>query len=202
MRNGQLKPGYNLQIATCIELILGYQIFSNPTDVKTLVPFLNHLNSYNISLKNIVADAGYESLENYEYIKLQQYKKSKTRKFQKDLNRVENLIYDTETKTLKRKDGLELQYIGQSVKDSISYMIYYNEETEKNVWYNYKFREYSKESRNNKETLKFRKLKIRGKENVEREIGFLLMGYNFRMHRQKREKKKVGNVFHKLKKEA
>ena len=62
MRNGQLKPGYNLQIATCSELILGYQIFSNPTDVKTLVPFLNHLNSYNISLKNIVADAWYESL--------------------------------------------------------------------------------------------------------------------------------------------
>ena len=113
MRNGQLKPGYNLQIATCIELILGYQIFSNPTDVKTLVQFLNHLNSYNISLKNIVADAGYESLENYEYIKL------------------ENLIYDTETKTLKRKDGLELQYIGQSVKDGISYMIYYNEKTKK-----------------------------------------------------------------------
>ena len=53
-----------------------------------------------------------------------------------------------------------------------------------------------------KETLKFRKLKIRGKENIEREIGFPLMGYNFRMHRQKREKKKVGNVFHKLKKEA
>ena len=208
MRNGQLKPGYNLQIATCSELILGYQIFSNPTDVKTLVPFLNHLNSYNISLKNIVADAGYESLENYEYIKPQQYEKSKTRKFQKDLNRVENLIYDTETKTLKRKDELELQYIGQSVKDGISYMIYYNEETEKNVWYNYKFREYSKESRNNicsefgkqlrmnrsiqvegsfgliKETLKFRKLKISGKENVER------------------EKKKVGNIFHKLKKEA
>ena len=61
MRNGQLKPGYNLQIATCSELILGYQIFNNPTDVKTLVQFLNHLNSYNISLKNIVADAGYES---------------------------------------------------------------------------------------------------------------------------------------------
>lgn len=235
MRNGQLKPGYNLQIATCSELIVGYQIFSNPTDVKTLVPFLNHLNSYNVNLKNIIADAGYESLENYEYIdkngyipyiKPQQYEKSKTRKFQKDLNRVENLIYDAESKTLKRKDGLELKYIGQSVKDGISYMIYYNEETEKNVWYNYKFREYSKESRNNicselgkqlrmnrsiqvegsfgliKETLKFRKLKIRGKENVQREIGFLLMGYNFRMHLQKRKNKKVGNILHDQKKEA
>lgn len=235
MRNGQLKPGYNLQIANCSELILDYKIFSNPTDVKTLIPFLIDLKEKDFYLKNIIADAGYESYENYEYIdknnlityiKPQQYEKSKTRNFQKDLNKLENLIYNPDNNTLSRKDGFELQYIGNSLRKGIEYKIYYNSKISKNVWYNYKFREYSKQSEKNicselgkrlrmnrsiqvegsfgliKETLKFRKLKIRGKENVEREVGFLLLGYNFRMHIQKKKNNKIGNILHELKKEA
>lgn len=235
MRNGQLKPGYNLQIATCSELILNYKVFSNPTDVKTLIPFLVDLKAKDFYLKNIVADAGYESYENYQYIednnlipyiKPQQYEKSKTRNFQKDLNRPENLIYHAKTNTLTRKDGLELKYVGYGLKNNINYKLYYNPETYKNIWYNYKFREYSNQSKENicsefgkqlrmnrsiqvegsfgliKETLKFRKLKVRGKENVEREIGFLLLGYNFKMHILKKKNKKIGNILHELKKEA
>lgn len=40
MKNGQLKAGYNLQIATNSQYILGYELFSNPTDTRTLRPFL------------------------------------------------------------------------------------------------------------------------------------------------------------------
>lgn len=32
MKNGQLKPAYNLQIATCNQFVLGYDVFQNPTD--------------------------------------------------------------------------------------------------------------------------------------------------------------------------
>lgn len=39
MRNGQLKSEYNLQIATNHQFILGYEIFPNPTDTRTLQPF-------------------------------------------------------------------------------------------------------------------------------------------------------------------
>lgn len=125
MINGQLKPGYNLQIATCSELILNYKVFSNPTDVKTLISFLVDLKEKDFYLKNIVADAGYESYENYQYIennnlipyiKLQQYEKSKTRNFQKDLNRPENLIYNAKINALTKKDGLELKYVGYGLK--------------------------------------------------------------------------------------
>ncbi|MFP9084404.1 IS1182 family transposase, partial [Enterococcus faecalis] len=35
MKNGQLKPAYNLQIATCNQFVLGYDVFQNPTDTKT-----------------------------------------------------------------------------------------------------------------------------------------------------------------------
>lgn len=35
MKNGQLKPGYNLQIATENQFVLHYDVFPNPTDTRT-----------------------------------------------------------------------------------------------------------------------------------------------------------------------
>jgi hypothetical protein len=64
MVNGQLKPGYNLQVATNGQFVLNYGIFSNPTDTRTLVPFLSDMHSLDL-FKYIVADAGYGSESNY-----------------------------------------------------------------------------------------------------------------------------------------
>lgn len=68
MRNGQLKPAYNLQIGVISEYIVSFETFPNPSDAKTLVPFLNKIESQNFNIINVVADAGYESLFNYEYL--------------------------------------------------------------------------------------------------------------------------------------
>ncbi|MBT1150278.1 transposase, partial [Lactiplantibacillus argentoratensis] len=43
MQNGQLKPAYNVQIATSNQFITGYRLFQNPTDTRTLQPFIEHL---------------------------------------------------------------------------------------------------------------------------------------------------------------
>lgn len=59
--NGQLKAGYNLQIATEKQFVLHYDVFPNPTDTKTLLPFLE---TYPHDVKTVVADAGYGSEEN------------------------------------------------------------------------------------------------------------------------------------------
>ena len=40
MRNAQLKPGYNVQIAVDSEYIVSTEIFQDRNDVWTLVPFL------------------------------------------------------------------------------------------------------------------------------------------------------------------
>ena len=40
MRNGQLKPGYNVQIGVNSEYITGIEVFSNRTDYGTMVPFM------------------------------------------------------------------------------------------------------------------------------------------------------------------
>ncbi|MCS5465271.1 transposase [Enterococcus lactis] len=57
MMNGQLKAGYNLQIATNNQYILGYDVFPNPTDTRTLTPFLSTLKRSISMPEFIVADA-------------------------------------------------------------------------------------------------------------------------------------------------
>ncbi|MFB9768561.1 IS1182 family transposase [Lactiplantibacillus modestisalitolerans] len=68
MQNGQLKPAYNLQIATSNQFITGYQLFHNPTDTRTLQPFVKHLEDNNTLGSTVVADAGYGSESNYQYL--------------------------------------------------------------------------------------------------------------------------------------
>jgi len=61
MRNGQLKPGYNTQIAVNSEYITGLEVFSDRSDVKTLRPMLNTLSRWHkVRYEEVVADAGYE----------------------------------------------------------------------------------------------------------------------------------------------
>ncbi|MHC5311097.1 IS1182 family transposase [Myroides sp. LJL116] len=72
MQNGQLKPGYNVQISTNNQFILSYSLHSNPTDTTTLIP---HLENFKDNLGNLpkalTADAGYGSEENYHYLEEQ-----------------------------------------------------------------------------------------------------------------------------------
>lgn len=96
MQNGQLKPGYNLQIGVDSGYISWLTLCWHPTDVKTLKPFLQQMEKeLTFRYETIVADAGYESEENYSYleehnhramIKPSNYEISKTRKFRNDIS--------------------------------------------------------------------------------------------------------------------
>ena len=109
MRNSQLKPAYNVQIGVEGEYIVGLDISSERSDQLTLIPFLDKLGeSLPAKYKNIVADAGYESEENYvyldrnnqtSYIKPQIYESMKTRKFKNNISKRENMEYNKEEDT-------------------------------------------------------------------------------------------------------
>ena len=106
MRNGQLKPAYNMQVAVNSEYITGAELFSDRTDVKTLKPMLQRMEQFHQArYEEVTADAGYESLENYLYlestgqmcfIKPTNYDKRNTRKFKAQIGRIENMRYDGE----------------------------------------------------------------------------------------------------------
>ena len=106
MLNGQLKPAYNLQHGVDSEYITWLTINPNPTDTKTLIPFLKDMEQ-NLGFKytEIVADAGYESEENYlfieangqtAFIKPNNYEISKKRRFKTDIGKMENMDYNKE----------------------------------------------------------------------------------------------------------
>lgn len=119
MLNGQLKPAYNLQHGVDSEYIIWLTVNPNPTDTKTLIPFIKDMEVHlRFKYSEIVADAGYESEENYlfieengqvAFIKPNNYEKSKKRKFKKDISRMENMIYDEENDLYICHAGKELR---------------------------------------------------------------------------------------------
>ena len=104
MRNGQLKPGYNVQIGVNSEYITGIDVFSNRTDYGTMVPFLKTMQAkHGKKYKSATADAGYERLSNYlfleangqmSFIKPVNYEQMKSASFKKQIGRMENMTYD------------------------------------------------------------------------------------------------------------
>ena len=118
MRNGQLKPGYNVQIAVNSEYITGIEAFSDRADARTLKPFLRRLERFHQTrYEEVVTDAGYESLDNYLYLestgqtcfmKPTNYDQKKSRKFQKQVGRVENMAYDPEEDSFTCAQGRKL----------------------------------------------------------------------------------------------
>ena len=119
MRNAQLKPGYNVQIAVDSEYIVGTDIFQDRNDAWTLVPFLKVIEKcMGFRYPSVTADSGYESEEVYvylretgqkPYIKPQTYEKWKKRSFKKDISKRENMGYDGQTDTYTCHAGKKLR---------------------------------------------------------------------------------------------
>lgn len=122
MLNGQLKPGYNIQIGTENRYIVGFTIHPNPTDTKTLIPHLEHLEEKLGRLpQNIIADSGYGSEENYEYleekelgsyVKYNKFHWEKKRKNRENPYLAENLQYDRKTDSFTCRNEKKLLHIG------------------------------------------------------------------------------------------
>lgn len=121
MKNGQLKPGYNVQIAVESEYIVGVGLFHNPTDTTTLIPFMDRIQSRSgRRIENLIADAGYASEENFTYleqhgqqayIKPQSYEISKKKKYRDDIFRPEHMAYNAENDEYVCPNNKRLSYI-------------------------------------------------------------------------------------------
>lgn len=65
---GVFKAGYNIQIGVSDEYIMCADVFQNPADTKTFIPFMEkYKNNYLKLPKYPVGDAGYGSYDNYCY---------------------------------------------------------------------------------------------------------------------------------------
>jgi len=111
MKNGQLKASYNLQITTENQFVLHYDVFSNPTDTKTLLPLLE---TYPHDLKTVVADAGYGSEENLlrfdekkvnHLIKYAMFDKEQKRGYTQSARNLANWHYNDKKASYTHLDG-------------------------------------------------------------------------------------------------
>jgi transposase len=121
MRNGQLKPGYNVNVASVSGYVVDNIVSADRTDTKTLIPFLEQLSTAKYPVKRVVVDAGYESEENYSYfeehqqlslfVKPSNYEQKKKAKYRTDIGRRENMAYDEASDSYTCANGKALAAI-------------------------------------------------------------------------------------------
>ena len=124
MRNGQLKPGYNLQIGTEDQFIVNYTLHQDANDMPVLKGHMEDtkalLSSIGQSMpKRASADAGYGSEENYDYLEsegMENYVKypgfyqEQRKAIKNDPFRSENLYYNAEQDYMVCPMGQHLTY--------------------------------------------------------------------------------------------
>lgn len=103
MRNGQLKPGYNVQIGTENQFIVGYSLHQRPHDTRCLIPHLEHVRTKLGTVpRTVIADAGYGGEENYAYLAQQQvtalvkpttFHREQSVAWRQDVSKLENWTY-------------------------------------------------------------------------------------------------------------
>ena len=130
MGNGQTKPGYNLQIATENQFITNFALFHNPTDTLTYIPFMKlFCERYGHFASTEVADSGYGSEENYEfmdgnaadaYVKYNRFHIEHRPRYAPDPFRSENFYYNKDEDFCVCPMGQHMARTGSCQKKSTS----------------------------------------------------------------------------------
>ena len=120
-----LQPMYNWQIATENQFILGSAMYSSASDVSTMIPFLEKLRQQYgwEQIRNVVADAGYGSEENYgalaeagkrAFVKYPGFDKEQSTTFPKKEFEQKNWPYDSENDRYTCPAGKQLEFVKES----------------------------------------------------------------------------------------
>jgi transposase len=132
MKNGQLKPAYNVQISTENQIIVNFSMHQRPGDTATLIPHLEQFETQQgKQSEEVVADAGYGSEQNYEYaesneieafIKYNFFHKEQKKKFKNDPFHPSNLFYNAEKDFIVCPMGQQMKCISvQKRKSELGY---------------------------------------------------------------------------------
>lgn len=130
MLNGQLKPGYNVQISTENQFITNFGIYQRPTDTLTMISYLESFkNRYGMQSDEIVADSGYGSEENYEYmfsnsmtpyVKYNMFHVEQRRSYRNSPFRVSNLFYNPHDDFYVCPMGQKMKFVRQEKRYTAS----------------------------------------------------------------------------------
>ena len=123
MGNGQLKPAYNIQIGTENQFITNFGIYQNPGDTSTFNDFVDSFEEkYDRQSLEIVADSGYGSEQNYDYmeskgignyVKFSYFHKEQKKPFKNNPFLSDNLFYNPEGDFYVCPMGQKMELIGR-----------------------------------------------------------------------------------------
>jgi len=176
MKNGQTKPGYNVQIGTENQYITNFGLYHTPADTTTLESFINlHKARFGSLPKELCADAGYGSEENYEllennqieaFVKYNYFHKEQKKAFRENPSLQENLYYNEKENYFVCPMGQHMEFIGKKKHTSdngyVTYLSLYKarnckgcpmrgqchkSEAERIIQVNHKLREYKHKAR-------------------------------------------------------
>jgi transposase len=139
MKNGQLKPAYNLQISTENQFITHLSMHQKPNDTTTLSAHLEGFEeAYQKPSTEVVADAGYGSEQNYEllekkgitgYVKYNYFHHEQKKKVKNNPFLVQNLFYNVEQDFFVCPMGQKMEKVGTGKRTSdngyVSQVTYY-----------------------------------------------------------------------------
>lgn len=139
MKNGQLKPAYNVQISTENQFITNMSIHQRPGDTATLESHLEQFEKlHKKQSKKVVADAGYGSEQNYHlmensdieaFVKYNYFHQEQRKKHKNNPFLVSNLYYNAKADYYVCPMGQHMTKVGIGTRTSdlgfISRITYY-----------------------------------------------------------------------------
>lgn len=128
MKNGQLKPAYNIQISTENQFVTNFSMHQRPGDTATLISHLEQFKAaHNKQSSVVVADSGYGSEQNYEYadnehirafIKYNYFHKEQKRSYKNNPFLATNLFYNQADNYIVCPMGQHMDFKGINNRES------------------------------------------------------------------------------------
>ena len=211
-KNSPLKPGYNVQIATENQYVLNYGLYQIASDKTTMIPTLENAKDLLPQMpKQIVADAGYGTSENYDYlereglepyVKYPDYEKEKSLKWQRDKFKSINMPYDNEKDEFTGPKGRKLRYRENSISMTksgykVAYRIYesegcdgcelrkqcHNNERDRTIWVSRELLKHKEKARDKLDSKRGEELRSQRSYDVESVFGIWKHNNNFKRFR-------------------
>jgi transposase len=122
LQNGQLKPGYNIQIGTENQFVVGFSLHQQAGDTTCLIPHLEKLKNWLGRFpNNIGTDAAYGSEANYAYLahenvlgnflKYSSFDREQKPRYKPDPFKIENMTYDEHLDEFICPAGNRMRYL-------------------------------------------------------------------------------------------
>jgi len=214
------KPGYNIQIGTENQFVVGYSVHQRAGDYGCLIPHLERVKEQLGRLPdNVIADGGYGSEENYNYlgkaqvgayVKYNTFHREQTRKYKDNPFLVSNLEYDEKKDEFICPAGKRLFYKKTSQQKTMNgYLVekrHYESEDchgcslkeqctrtagNRRIQISFRLEEMKKRARDNLQSEEGKRLRSRRGVDVESVFGRLKWNWGFRRFLL-RGKEKVG----------